>query len=51
MNCLVLLLPGLAHTGKNNVWPEGMQYLSEALKINKTLTSLRIGGTLGGSSS
>ena len=40
MNCLVLLLPCLAHTGSNNVGPVGMQHLSEALKTNKTLTSL-----------
>ena len=51
MNCLVLLLPGLAHTGYNNIGPDGMQHLSEALKTNKSLTSLDIGCTLGGNSS
>ena len=51
MSCLVLLLPCLAHTGNNNVGPGGMRYLSEALKTNESLTSLTIGGTLGGSSS
>ena len=48
MNCLVLLLPCLAHTGKNKVGPDGMQHLSEALKTNKSLTSLSIECTLGG---
>ena len=47
MNCLVLLLPCLAHTGNNKVGPVGMQHLSEALKINKSLTSLSIRCTLG----
>ena len=51
MNCLVLLLPCLAHTGYNNIGPDGMRHLSEALKINKSLTSLIYRGTLGGSSS
>ena len=48
MTFLVLLLPGLAHTDHNNVGPVGMSYLSEALKVNKSLTSLIIRGTLGG---
>ena len=51
MNCLVLLLPCLAHTDDNNIGPVGMQHLSEALKTNESLTSLTIGCTLGGSSS
>ena len=51
MNCLVLLLPGLAYTDDNNVGQRGMQHLSEALKTNKSLTSLDIGCTLGGNSS
>ena len=50
MNCLVLLLPGLADTDGNYVGPDGMRYLSSALKTNKSLTSLTIGGTLGGNS-
>ena len=50
MKCRVLLLPCLAHTG-NNVGPDGMQHLSVALKTNKSLTSLSIGGTLWDNSS
>ena len=45
MHCLVLLLPCLARTGGNNVGPEGMKHLSEALMTNKSLTRLMIGGT------
>ena len=51
MNCLVLLLPCLAHTDRNNVGPVGMRCLSEALETNESLTSLSVGCTLGGSSS
>ena len=51
MNRFVLLLPCLAHTGYSNVGPDTMRHLSEALEINKSLTILHIGCTLGGRSS
>ena len=51
MNCLVLLLPCLAHTDYNYVGRDGIRHLSEALKTNKSLTILDIWGTLGGNSS
>ena len=44
----MLLLPCLAYTGYTNVGPIGMQHLSKALETNESLTSLDIGGTLGG---
>ena len=42
--CAAAPLP-CAHTVWNNVGPEGMKHLSEALMSNKSLTSLTIGGT------
>ena len=39
----VLVLFGLA--GLNQIGPAGMEHLSTALTVNKTLTSLTIGGT------
>ena len=43
MNCLA----AAPLTGNNKVGPVGMQHLSEALKTNKSLTSLTVARTLG----